>query len=98
MCEVGFFLRYHGNWVVRRMQEQKKRYPPTHESKGKEEKRDRSRERERERARERANSNEECSVVYMTTSAALKRHFWDPYFRRERNKEWGGGGGFFFFK
>lgn len=27
MCEVGFFWRYHGNWVVRRMQEQKEMVP-----------------------------------------------------------------------
>lgn len=73
----------------------KKWYPPTHESKWKREKGDRSREREREWARVRANSNEECSVVYMTTSTALKRHFWDSYFRRERNNEWVGGFCFF---
>jgi hypothetical protein len=74
------------------MQEQKEMVP-TNTRVEREEREERSLAREGKRAgeRERANSNEECSVVYMTTSAALKRHF-----RRERNKEWVGGGFCFF--
>jgi hypothetical protein len=93
MSEIGFFFLDVSRRLGRKKNAGTKRNGThQHNRKG----RDRSRERERERARERANSDEEYSVVYMTTSAALKRHFWDPYFRGERNKEWVGGGGFVF--
>jgi len=48
MCEVGFFLRYHGNWVVRRMQEQKASVPTNTRVEREEIARERGKESERE--------------------------------------------------
>ncbi len=65
-CEVGFiFLRYHGNWVVRRMQEQKEMVP-TNTRVGREEREERSLAREGKRAseRERARTAMKNAVLF----------------------------------
>jgi hypothetical protein len=85
MCEVGFFLRYHRNWVVRRMQEQKEMVP-TNTRVEREEREERSLAREGERARESEREREQqwrMQCCLNDHSCGLKRHFWDPYFRRE---------------